>query len=247
MNLNTYTMSDRPSKRTLITTGCYWYVTFLLLPIFLLYLTNGFSRESPVLIWVQVIYYAVNALCAFFIFREHLEDGWFTFRIDPKRILTTVLVCVGIAVVFYTVVCVLGMTVPGLSLLAYCNYALPVSELEVFMMPADLVELSPVLGILSLTVFTPLTVSCLLYGLGFAAPCNVSPLLGYGVALAVLGAHRILNYYTVGTVELEWILFFVQLPAHLLACEAYRRTDSIVAPILFHMILNLLACLLVLL
>lgn len=247
MNLKTYTMTERPDKRTLITTGSYWLVAFFLLPIFLLYLTIGFHQDSQVLGWVQFCYYAVNGVCTFFIFREHLEDSWLTFRIDTKKILTTVFVCVGICIVFYTVVLMVGRFVPGFALLEYFSYALPVSELELMMSPLQLVEANPVFGTLSLVLFTPLTVSCLLYGLGFSPACNVHPVLGYVVAALVLGLHRALNYYTVGTIELEQILYMVQLPSHLLACICYHRTDSVIAPILFHGIVNLLVCLYILL
>lgn len=246
MNLQIHTMTERPDKRTLITTGCYWLVSFFLLPIFLLYLCFGFYESAPVLGWVQVCYYAVNALCTFFIFREHLADGWFTFRIDPKKVWTTVFVCAGIFIVFFTAVMLLG-TVPGWSALQQIHYAVPVSELELMMLPMQLVQTNPIFGTVSLLLFTPLTVSCLLYGLGFSPACNAHPVLGYMAALAVLGLHRALNYYTVGTIQLEQMLYLAQLPAHLLACAAYHRTDTVIAPILFHMVINLLACLLILL
>ena len=43
------------------------------------------------------------------------------------------------------------------------------------------------------------------------------------------------------------MMFAVQLPAHLLACVAYHRTESILAPVLFHIVINLLTCVLILL
>lgn len=247
MNLQQYTMVERPDKRTLITTGCYWFVAFFLLPIFLLYLTVGFHQESKVLSWVQFCYYAINALCSFFIFKEHLVDGWLTFRIEPKKTLVTVLTCLGIFIVLLTVLMLLGMFVPGLEVLLNMQNAVPVSELELMMSPMQLTQANKIFGTLSLVLFTPLTVSCLLYGLGFSPACNVHPVLGYVSLLAVLALHRSLNYYTVGTIELENMMYAVQLPAHLLACVAYHRTETIFAPILFHMLLNLLTCVLILL
>ncbi len=243
MNLKTYTMTERPDKRTLITTGCYWFVAFFLLPIFLLYLTYGFYEEAPVLGWVQICYYGINAICTFFIFRDHLTDGWFTLQIGVKKVLYTVLACAGIFLAAFAVILLLGTQVPAFMDM---QHAIPVSELELLLMPADLVRTHPLFGTLSLVLLTPLTVSCLLYGLGFAPACNVHPGLGYAVVLAVLALHRALNYYTTGTIELENMLYWVQLPAHLLACVAYHRTDTILAPVLFHMVINLLSCLLIL-
>ena len=232
-------MNERPDKRTLIITGCYWFVAFFLMPVFLLYLIYGL-QDNIALSWVQVCYYGINAVCTFFIYREHLADSWLNFQIDKKKLLMTVLVCVGIFIVLFAWAFLL------LRWLIPVEYALPVTELELLLMPTDFVDVNPVAGILTVVICTPLTVSCLLYGLGFAPACNVHPLLGYGVLIAVLALHRKLNYYSVGTVELERLLFLLQLPGHLLACETYRRTDSILAPILFHMILNLLSCLLIL-
>lgn len=242
MKLKTYTMTERPDKRTLITTGCYWFVAFFLFPIFLLYLVYGFQENSAVLGWVQICYYGINAICAFFIFRDHLTDGWFTLQIGVKKVLTTVLACVGIFLALYAGLMLLGT---GIPVLANMQYAVPVTELELLLMPGDLVRVNPLFGTLSVVLFTPLTVSCLLYGLGFSPACNAHPGLGYGVVLAVLALHRALNYYTTGTIELENMMYAVQLPAHLLACAAYHRTDTILSPILFHMILNLLSCLII--
>ena len=237
--MDMYVMTDRPDKRTLITTGCYWFVAFFLLPVFLLYLVYGFQDNDSVLGWVQFCYYGTNALCTFFIFREHLADGWFTLRMEAKKVLLTVAACAGSFAAVYGLLMLAGIT----SL----RYAIPVSELELLLMPEDLVRANPVFGTLSLTVFTPLTISCLLYGLGFSPACNVHPVLGYAVVLAVLGLHRALNYYTVGTVELEQMMYAVQLPAHILACVAYHKTNTVLAPVLFHALINLLSCLWILL
>ena len=38
------------------------------------------------------------------------------------------------------------------------------------------------------------------------------------------------------------ILYFAQLPIHLIACWSYKKADSIFAPILVLTIANLLAC-----
>lgn len=247
MNLFAYTMTERPEKRTLFTAGCYWFVAFFLLPVFLLYLVNGFQNNDAVIGWVQILYYFLNALCTFFIFREHLADGWFTLRFETQKVITTVLVCAGIFLVLVCGLMALGLVIPGLSFLLNLQNAVPVSELEWLLMPTYLVQVNPLFGTLSLVLFTPLTVSCLLYGLGFSPACNVHPLLGYGVLIAVLTLHRCLNYYSTGTIGLENVMFAVQLPAHLLACAAYHRTESILAPILFHMVINLLTCVLILL
>ena len=247
MNLHLHTMTDRPEKRTLITTGCYWFVAFFLLPVFMLYLTDGFQGNEAVLSWLQIVYYFINALCTFFIFREHLADGWFILRYDPGKVITTVLVCAGIFLVLLCGLMALGLVLPGLSFLLNLQNAVPVSELEWMLMPTAMVKANPLFGSLSLVLFTPLTVSCLLYGLGFSPACNVHPLLGYGVLVAVLTLHRCLNYYSTGTIELENMMFAVQLPAHLLACVAYHRTESILAPVLFHIVINLLTCVLILL
>ena len=108
MGLQAYTMNERPEKRALITAGCYWFVAFFLLPVFLLYLINGFQNNESVLGWVQILYYFLNALCSFFIFREHLADGLFALRFDTKKVITTVLTCAGI---FLVLLC--GLLLPG--------------------------------------------------------------------------------------------------------------------------------------
>ena len=232
-------MTERPEKRVLITTGAYWMMMLFLIPIVLLYFMYGFYENDVVLGWVQILYHAVNLVCTIFIFKDHLCDGWFVVQLNKKKLLTTVMVCATVCIVLSGVISrVAGPMLPDPN----CAWAaIPSVELELFLFAGDLAATHPVFGTLSV-VSAALSVSCLLYGLGFSAPCSYRPWLGYVVVILVLALHRCFFYYTVGTVDVALSMFWVQLPIHLVACMAYHYTDTIWAPIFLHGILNLVGC-----
>lgn len=239
-------MTDRPDKRMLICAGAYWLVCFLLEPIFLLYLVYGYYDDAVVLGWVQMVYYVINAVCTVFIFKHHIADGFFTLQVEPKRFWTTIALCLGLFFGFMGLAWVISLVLPIFGIFAEFFTVLPAVELEVFMMPAQLVQTHPLLGTLCVTLAAPITISGLVYGLGFAPACEKDPLLGYAVGIGILILHRNMNYYTTGTIPLEMTLFVCQLPMHLCGFIAYHRTNSIWGPMVFLSISNLISCLVLL-
>ena len=59
----------------------------------------------------------------------------------------------------------------------------------------------------------------------------------------VLALPRLANALTFWVPEEEMILYFAQLPIHMLACWAYQKTDNIWTPIVLHAVVNLFGCL----
>ena len=229
-------LSDCPEKRTLIITGSYWFLMFFMIPIVLIYCMDGFYNNQKVMAAVDIVYHFINLVCAFLIFREYLIDSWLTVQIQKKKFIKTVslgaLFCVG----FMRIMRPLAMLLYTEGDTAW--QSLPIVEMELFVSTEGLILLHPVFGTLSV-VGASLTVSCLLYGLGFATPCYRRPWLGYVVMFGVLLLHRSLFYYTVGSVQQAVAMFLTQLPIHIAACIAYHYADTIWAPIFIHAILGL--------
>lgn len=239
-------MTDRPDKRMLICTIAYWLVCFFLEPIFLLYLVYGYYENQSVLALVQIVYSVINGLCAAFIFKHHIGDGFFALRLEPKRFWSTIAICLGLFYGFMGLTWLVSRVLPAFEIFSQYFMVLPAVELEVFMLPADMVHARPLLGTLCVTLATPVTISCLVYALGFAPACEKDPLLGYAVGIGILMLHRTMNYYTTGTIPLEVTLFICQLPLHLCGFIAYHRTNSIWGPMVFLAINNLISCLVLL-
>jgi membrane protease YdiL (CAAX protease family) len=124
---------------------------------------------------------------------------------------------------------------------------LPLTEVDLFILPCDVVATYPLLGTLCMGFVTPITISCLLYGSVFAPICYKRPVLAYVAMAAYLAFPRFCNAATFWDPATEWTLYFTQLPLHMIACWSYQKADSIWAPVLTHMIVNFFSALLILL
>ena len=121
---------------------------------------------------------------------------------------------------------------------------IPITEMDLFSLSGNIVCANPLFVTVCMVLLTPITTSCLYYGIGFTHAHNVHPALGYLAVAAVTAFPRLCNAVTYWNPTEQLILYLAHLPVHMIACWAYRRTDSILTPIAVHMITNLVACLL---
>lgn len=218
---------------------------FVALPfVLLLFLQGSFGNENRIA-GVELFYHAFNFFVAASIYRSHLWEYFDDVRYDWRRLMKTVSTSTGLivlaALVFYFV---FAPSENITSLIAYGT--LPLSEVELFALCSSTVIIYPVLGTLCMVFLAPVTVSCLYYATIFAPICHKRPLLAYVVMVIFLALPRYFNAATFWNPTEQMILFAAQLPLHLAACWAYHKTDSIWAPILTHMIVNLVSCVMIL-
>lgn len=107
----------------------------------------------------------------------------------------------------------------------------------------NLMAESPLLITLGTVILVPITEEVLYRGLVFRGLYNHSRVAAYLVSIAVFGALHVVSY--IGS--FQWyhlLLCFVQyLPAGLCLGWAYAKSNSIWAPILMHMVINLIGML----
>ena len=247
MNRYFPTLMERPEINHSIAALVYQVVAYYSIPfLLLLLLQGGQDGWEQVAAGVELAYHGFNFFVALFIFREYLRDTSVALLQDLKRMMPSIWISVGlmfiVALIFYNL---FSNSYSVFSLSAYG--ALPLCEVEQFVLSRNLILTYPLLGTVCMVVLTPITISCLYYGAVFAPICYTRPILAYLAMAVFLAFPRYCNASTYWDATEQMILYFTQLPLHLIACRAYQKSDSIWAPIAIHAIVNFFACALILL
>ena len=247
MYKNFPTLTERPEVNNSIAAIAYQVVAYFSIPfLMLLLLQGGEEGWFEVAAGMELAYHAFNFFVALFIFREYLKDTWADFRYGWRKLVKTISLNTALIMLIAVVLNMLfGYSTGTASLIGYG--ALPLTEVDLFILPCDVVAIYPALGTLCMGFLAPVAISCLYYGAVFAPICYTRPWLAYVVTAAFLAFPRLCNAGTFWDPAQEWTLYFTQLPLHLIACRSYQKCDSIWAPILTHWIVNLLSCGLILL
>lgn len=240
------TLLDRPETGNVISAVFYDVLAFFSLPFLLLLFLQGSWDNGKAVAGVELFYHLVNFIVAVCIFREYLTETFYDVQVGFKGLMKTVSVSSGLIFLLAMVLHALfGFSDGNLMLTAYG--ALPLTEVDLFILPCDVVAIYPVLGTLCMVFLAPLAISCLYYGAVFAPICYTRPVLAYLVTAVFLVFPRYCNAATYWDPTQQMVLFATQLPVHLIACWSYQKADSIWAPILTHMIVNLVSCVLIIL
>ncbi len=232
---------DCPDKQIYISALIYSVVTFFTFPFFLLLYSINLQDVS-VLVWYELIYHAINFCVVLKLFREYLRDAFDLFGARKKEVFAAVKPAV-IAMLAVIGLWYLLARLTGLELFSIALFgSLPLSEMDIFLLSADIPYLNPIPGTVAMVLLAPLICSCLYYSVAFVPAYNVRPWLGYLLVTLFLAFPRLCNAFTHWDPATEMCLYFAQLPIHLIACWSYKKADSIFAPILVLTIANLLAC-----
>mgnify|MGYP006923306657 CR=1 FL=1 len=121
----------------------------------------------------------------FFIFHSYLRDSWLNVSIAPRKILG---VSLGAAVVifgiyaFYVGAGYFGL-IPQANVIVLG--AMPMTGVELMMVPGDLVILGGIPAMVFLTVLGPVITACIFYASVFAPLCGSGKRFGAYVAMAL--------------------------------------------------------------
>lgn len=235
-------MYDSPEKSQSVAGLSCGVVSFLLLPFtFTLFF---YDRNPPqVYMILEYLYQSVNFLMMIFVFRSYLRDSWLNVTIAPGRVLGVSLGAAATIVGLYVFFLAAGF----LGLFPQANViflgALPMTGVELMMLPGDLVLFGGIPAMVFLTVLGPVITACMFYATVFAPVCGSGRRFGAYAALAVmLAVPRVITYFTAWGGWKELPLYLAQLPIHFIACWTYQKTDTIWAPILTLTISNLCSC-----
>ena len=235
-------MRDCPEGKQIALGGAYWVVYQIMLPFMMLFVLAMICSDSmfgdPPTVVGYVVFYLINLVCVGLIFRPYLEDSFWTLRTDMKKVLVSIGMGLAALVVFEIPLVLLDLLQK--KWLVY--FSLPIADPVFYLKSSLWFRVQPLVVGFCTTVLAPVTMCCLYYGVGFAAPAQERPWLGY-LIVALLAAVPVVLMYTSGAFELEdaFVHYLSRLPFHLCACWVYQRSDTIWGPIIFQALANLLS------
>ena len=235
---------DGPDKQTIGVSIIFSALCFFSLPFLLLLWTGGYWDNMVAISWFEVVFHVITFLITLGLFREFLQEGWDAVRFGRQEVLHYVKIAAGINLGIVLTYYLIHTFFPNVLTYVFAFGTLPVSEMNLFMLPSESVLYNPFFCTPVLVLLVPVTTSCLYYAVGFIHTQNVRPWLGYLVVAVVIALPRVANAMTYWAPADQCLIYLAQLPVHLVACWSLRKTNTIWAPIFVHMASNLLASLL---
>ena len=237
-------MADCPKKKAQYACISFCSFSFAVFPVVLSFFGIGYKVSIEAQIWMAIGYHILNFLAAVCIFFGYMKESFLNVWLSPGKFLKAVgigsLLMVAVAVLAFFAGIFLESTV-----IAYCG--LPVTEMDLFAFSYVLVLEKPIVGFICMVLLTPFAASLLYYASRFAPICNSRPRFAYIMTAIFLAIPHIINALTFWLWSEQLIMYLVRLPIHLIACRIYHKTDTVWAPIAAHMVVNLIACVFLLL
>ena len=179
---------------------------------------------------VNILYFLISLAAVLLIFRTFHRANFANFRRDAKRVLKTALIALPI---YYAA----SLAVNG---------AIEVVVPDFFNRNDDtlarMLEENFALALFMCVVLAPIVEETLYRGMLFASLTEVSRPLAYGITILFFSMIHIVGYLTTMS-ALEVLLSALQyIPATIMFCVIYERTDCIWTPILLHAAANLISC-----
>lgn len=232
-------MYSKPSTSKIIALIPCWVWVFVLFPMFMPFLGFGIWEQYELSVWLEISYHVANGIITLFIISDYLKDDWFMVTTDLRFYIKHIALTVGLVIIAEFVL--LGpLTLFGFDIMNMLE-SLPVVEMSVSHTPLFLIELQPIIGAITLTVFAPISICALFYCFGFAPVCCRKPWLAYLCIAIITLIPPIIDILWRGGAEFVLSGYLVQLPIHLLLCWSYQKTDNVWTPLISLMVINLLA------
>lgn len=231
-----------PEKQVIGVTAIYSFLCFFSVPFLLLLMLGGLEDNLVAISWFEIIFHILNFAVMISLFKEYLRDALDFLQIRKREVIRTLEIAGALMLVVMAIwFTLLQMT--NLDIFYIASFGtIPMSEMDLFCLSADVVYANPIFGTLCMVLLVPVTVSCIYYAVGFVPAYNVRPWLGYLVVAAVIAFPRLCNAFTYWDPAQQLVSYLTHLPIQMIACWAYRRTDTIWTPIILHAFTNLIAC-----
>lgn len=229
-------MHDRPETGRIVAGGAYWFVFKIILPFLAILGAAGVGGSGESAIGMYIFYSLVNLICTVLIFRPYLQESFWNARLDKELFV----ISVGLGLAVYAVLEIILVVVGILARDPMMFVCFPVGEPLLGISSTYWAMAHPVILGLVMVLLVPVTHCCLYYGVGFAAPCQERPWLGYLIVILISVVPALLLVTSGGRSVGEGLAYFVgMLPFHVCACWIYQNSDTIWGPIVFQAVVNL--------
>lgn len=222
-------LSVLPSKAETVLGFCFlvFYLLFLAPLILLICLLLGYYPDDLAL---NTIYFSFCAAAVLLIFRRLLRGNFTILRQNRDAILQKALIG---GVIYLGAAYVLNSAIM-LLLPEFTNQ----NNETLFAMMRDNFPLMCFIAV----VLAPLIEETLLRGLLFGSLQRVSRIAAYAVSAVLFSGIHVVGYLPEMTVLEAAVSALQYLPATIVFCALYEQTDCLLAPMLVHGAVNLLAC-----
>ena len=205
----------------------YIFLQIFILPVILV-VVNSFLPNPLSDAALNFSLFAINFICVTVIFHSFLIDSFRVFLKHPKQILRTCLTGFGLywlgSILVNTLIICLD---PNFSNVNDENIAV-LSDQNIYLMAIGTVVLVPVVE------------ETLYRGVIFGQLYRKNHVLGYVVSVAVFSLLHILGYIGYFSPFRLFLCFLQYIPAGFFLAWSYVKADTIWAPVLIHMIVNLI-------
>lgn len=221
-----YNITVTPNKEEKLYGWFYLFFEMMILPIGLSAL-NSIMNPPLASSVLNFIYFSLNFLCVVVIFHKFLLQNAKNAIAAPVKLLSGALLGYGI----YWLLSILTT-----YLILYLSPAFHnVNDASI----VEMVEENTVLMFIGTVCLVPLAEETLFRGLIFCPLYKRNPWLGYAVSTVAFAALHIAGYIGVYDLRLLALCFLQYIPAGIALGYAYARSNTIFAPILIHMFVNL--------
>ena len=220
-------LSISMTRREMLFGWCYLLISLFALP-FALALLNGLLQNPLSLTEINLVFTGLNFLIVAVIFHRFLLSSVKIVKERPWRCL----VFAGSGfLLYYLSSIVLSMLIVGF----FPDFS-NVNDGAVM----ELFQEYPRMMTLSTVILVPITEETLYRGLCFQGLHRKNRLLAYGVSTFVFASIHVLGYVGLYDFTTLFLCFLQYLPAGIMLAWAYEKSDTIFAPILMHIVINLI-------
>ena len=231
-----------PTSHMLCGTVCS-ILCFFTLPFLMWRIADGFYDNPAVLSWIEIGFHILIFSLVFFLFREFLQDSLLNMQLNRKEFIQTAATAAAWMLVVGLLWFVLFRFTGNDLLVVAASGTFPLTELDVLLLSADAVVANPIFATACMVLVTPVITGCLYYAIGFAFFYNIRPWLGWITICLAVAFPRLCCGATWWVSEQQWMLYISQLPMHLIGCWAYKKMDTVWAPIAALAAVNLVSSL----
>lgn len=218
-------MSNPLSQQEIFYGSCYTLFQLFILPEIAAILRHLTALPA---VWMQNGIFAVNYICTILIFRRFLRKSWETFLGKLRQILVWVL----LGLLGYYLVSFLFHYLTQLFYPAYRN----LNDAGI----SQMADQNRLLMIFGTVLLVPLAEEVLFRGLLFRGLYDRKPVAAWILSVGLFSLVHIVGYLGSYNALQLFLAFLQYLPAGLALCLVYRNTDTIIAPVLMHTLINFL-------
>ena len=215
----------KPTPNETVFGFLYYILQLIIIPGIVMSVIMMLPRDISITI-VNFVYFSVNFVVVLLIFRKFLAANFKSLLAYPWYTLR----CAAIGLLIY----IAGNTLFDLVIITLVPDFANVNDAAIL----EMVQKHYTLMSIGTVFLVPIAEECFYRGLFFRNLYDKNPILAYLVSMVAFSLAHVLNYVGMESFRTLALCFLQYLPAGFALAWSYRRSGSIFAPVLMHMVIN---------